>query len=162
MKVDSLGAGIISTRSRFTALIRMHNSNHLLDHPSHTNTRKHTIFSLRGGEGGVVYAKSKSEFDQVLKDAGDNLVVVDFTASWCGPCKMIAPFFESLKDNYPNITLLKVDVDENEETAQYFEIGAMPTFMFFKKGKKLGFFCGASEENLRANVEKYINSQADD
>jgi thioredoxin 1 len=62
-------------------------------------------------------------------------VVIDFYATWCGPCKKIAPVFEKLAQVYPSIVFLKVDVDESAEVAEKFEIQAMPTFLFIKDGR---------------------------
>lgn len=62
-------------------------------------------------------------------------VVIDFFATWCGPCKTIAPVFEKLAQIYPSISFLKVDVDESAELAEKFEIQAMPTFLFLKDGR---------------------------
>lgn len=61
-------------------------------------------------------------------------VVIDFFATWCGPCKKIAPAFEKLAEVYPSITFLKVDVDESAELAEHYEVQAMPTFLFLKDG----------------------------
>lgn len=62
-------------------------------------------------------------------------VVIDFFATWCGPCKKVAPVFEKLAEVYPSISFLKVDVDESPELAEKFEIQAMPTFLFLKDGR---------------------------
>ena len=63
-------------------------------------------------------------------------VVIDFFATWCGPCKRIAPAFEDLADKYfPVVTFLKVDVDQSAELVNTFDISAMPTFVFLKDGK---------------------------
>lgn len=59
-------------------------------------------------------------------------VVIDFFATWCGPCKNIAPAFEKLAEVYPSITFLKVDVDESDELVEIYGIQAMPTFLFLK------------------------------
>ena len=76
---------------------------------------------------------TKAEFDEVLKD--DKLVVVDFTATWCPPCQRIAPMFAELAVQKADFaTLVKVDVDENEETGQACGVEAMPTFQFYKGG----------------------------
>uniref|UniRef100_A0A8C6UAS8 Thioredoxin n=1 Tax=Neogobius melanostomus TaxID=47308 RepID=A0A8C6UAS8_9GOBI len=89
-----------------------------------------------------------------LKAAGSKLVVVDFTASWCGPCKMIAPVFEKMADENKDVVFLKVDVDEASDVSEKCGISSMPTFQFYKNGEKLEQFSGASEEKLRATVAK--------
>jgi thioredoxin len=81
--------------------------------------------------------------------AGDKLVVVDFTATWCGPCQRIAPVFVKLAEEMPDVVFVKVDVDENEETAQGCGISCMPTFQFYKSAKKVHEFSGASEDKIR-------------
>ena len=72
-----------------------------------------------------------AEFGMCL--AKHELVAVDFTASWCGPCKRIGPVFAELSQSFPQIHFVKVDVDENEETAARFGVKAMPTFGFFAR-----------------------------
>lgn len=89
------------------------------------------------------------EFESALREAGDKLVVVDFTATWCGPCKMIGPVFDSLAAEYEGrAAFLKVDVDQNAETAQDCGIRAMPTFQFYKGGGKVAEFAGADQAKL--------------
>ncbi|XP_060055011.1 thioredoxin isoform X1 [Erinaceus europaeus] len=60
----------------------------------------------------VKQIESKSAFQEALDSAGDKLVVVDFSATWCGPCKMIKPFFHSLCEKYSDVVFLEVDVDD--------------------------------------------------
>ncbi|XP_027472479.1 thioredoxin isoform X2 [Zalophus californianus] len=60
----------------------------------------------------VKQIESKYAFQEALNGAGDKLVVVDFSATWCGPCKMIKPFFHSLSEKYSNVVFLEVDVDD--------------------------------------------------
>ncbi|KAM6949552.1 thioredoxin b [Aplochiton taeniatus] len=93
------------------------------------------------------------EFQGVLKEAGDKLVVVDFTATWCGPCKQIAPRYSELsgKPENKNVVFLKVDVDEAEDVAKHCDIKCMPTFQFYKNGQKVDEFSGANYDKL---VEK--------
>ena len=81
-------------------------------------------------------------------------VVVDFTATWCGPCQRIAPKFVEFAAKYTDCVFVKVDVDENEETAQACGISAMPTFQCWKGGKKVDELVGASNEKLEALVTK--------
>merc|ERR1712173_338877 len=93
------------------------------------------------------YLDTLDEFNKAIKDGK---CVVDFTASWCGPCRYIAPIFEKLEAEYKekNIKFWKVDVDENEEAAMEAGISAMPTFLFFNKGVKVGEMIGADDEEL--------------
>nr|2YPM_A Chain A, LAFCA THIOREDOXIN [synthetic construct] len=103
----------------------------------------------------VIQVTNKDEFESILSEA-DKLVVVDFTATWCGPCKMIAPKFEELSEEYPdNVVFLKVDVDEVEDVAAEYGISAMPTFQFFKNGKKVDELTGANQEKLKAMIKKH-------
>ncbi|EHB11923.1 Myotubularin-related protein 13 [Heterocephalus glaber] len=85
----------------------------------------------------VQQINSKEAFQQALAAAGDKLVVVDFSATWCGPCKMIKPFFHSLSEKYSNVLFLEVDVDDCQDIAAECEVKCMPTFQFFKKGEKV-------------------------
>lgn len=101
----------------------------------------------------VKFVITKEEFQNVLKDAGDKVVAVDFTASWCGPCKVIGPKFEQLANLYPEIICIKVDVDENEVVAADEGIQAMPTFRFYKQGVQIAEMVGADAEKLKVLFE---------
>ncbi|KAK0161164.1 hypothetical protein PV327_009666 [Microctonus hyperodae] len=103
----------------------------------------------------VVVIESTDDFKKRLEDAGEALVVIDFFAIWCGPCKMIAPQFEELSKQHSSIIFLKVDVDENEEIAATYEVSSMPTFVFIKNGKVVHQFAGASIAKLTEAIEKY-------
>lgn len=95
---------------------------------------------------------SSAEFDAALKAAGDKLVVVDFYADWCGPCKRIAPDVKKLAEENENVVFLKVNVDEAGDLAEDKGIEAMPTFHFYKSGELKTSFKGASLEKLKENV----------
>ncbi|XP_037654232.1 thioredoxin [Choloepus didactylus] len=98
--------------------------------------------------------ESKEDFKSALEDAGDKLVVVDFSATWCGPCKMIKPFFHSLSEKYSKVVFLEVDVDDCQDVAADCEVKCMPTFQFYKKGQKVGEFSGANKEKLEATINE--------
>lgn len=93
-----------------------------------------------------------SDFDNELQST-EALVVVDFFATWCGPCVHISPKFAEMSNKYTNAVFLKVDVDEADDVAEYCGISAMPTFQFFKGGQKVDELVGASEEQLKQKIE---------
>ncbi|WAR29944.1 TXNL1-like protein [Mya arenaria] len=85
-----------------------------------------------------------AEFDPELTNAGNKLVVVDYYATWCGPCNRIAPLFVQLSAKYPKAVFLKVDVDQCQGTAQAQGVSAMPTFIFYKNKMDLSTFINKS------------------
>jgi len=90
-------------------------------------------------------------FRELIK--GTKPVAVDFFATWCGPCRVIGPFFEELSTKFSDIEFIKVDVDQAAEIATEMGITAMPTFMFFKDGKKVTQVTGADRGQLERAVE---------
>ena len=90
---------------------------------------------------------NENEFEvEVLKE--DGVVVVDFSAAWCGPCKMMAPILEQVQDKIKDVKIIKVDVDENPNLADEYEVRNIPTIKVFKEGEvvstKVGFLPKAS------------------
>lgn len=96
---------------------------------------------------------SLSEFQAIIRQP--KLTVVDFFATWCGPCKAIAPHIHKLAESKPNVNFLKVDVDQAGDVAADYRIRAMPTFMFFKDGQKLQSFEGADFNQVLQLVQQY-------
>ncbi|KAK0556946.1 hypothetical protein OC846_000790 [Tilletia horrida] len=100
---------------------------------------------------------SASEFNQELAGAGQKLVVVDFHATWCGPCHAIAPTYAQLASKHASTAIfLKVDVDRVAEVAQRYGVRAMPTFLFIRNKSVLDTLKGADPSKLKSLVEKYI------
>ncbi|PVD35778.1 hypothetical protein C0Q70_02742 [Pomacea canaliculata] len=100
----------------------------------------------------VKQVHSVDEFKGLLGDK--RLVVVDFYATWCGPCKMIAPKLEEWSQNEPSVLFVKVDVDEVEELAAEYGVSAMPTLMFFKNGIKVEEIVGANLDKICEAIQK--------
>ena len=102
--------------------------------------------------------ENKEEFDALLEESGDKLVVIDFHAAWCGPCKLIGPKFVKMAEDYPDAVFVKVDVDENEETAEACEVEAMPTFQLFRNGEKIDGMTGSDATKLKELIDKHYSS----
>ena len=81
-------------------------------------------------------------------------VAIDFYATWCGPCRVISPKFEQWSEKFASVTFVKVDVDQAGEIAAAMQITAMPTFMFFKGGKKVEEIVGADASRVEAALAK--------
>lgn len=86
------------------------------------------------------------KFNEMIN--GEQLTLVDFFATWCGPCKMMHPILEQLKEKMgDDIRILKVDVDKNEALSMQYRIQSVPTLMLFKKGEMLWRQSGAMSQN---------------
>ncbi len=91
---------------------------------------------------------------EIIEKGGDALV--DFFATWCAPCKMIAPVIDTVSDRLKDkVSVFKVDIDKNEELAQKFNVRSVPTVIMFKKGAETARSVGvAGEEELIGMTEK--------
>ena len=109
----------------------------------------------------VLHPHSDHEFHEVLSSAGNKLVVIDFFADWCGPCRFIAPEFEKLAQTYhENAVFVKVDVDRLQGAAQEFGVRAMPTFFVVRNGAQLGSVRGADPAGLKSLIQKHYQEPA--
>ncbi|MGL5348439.1 MAG: thioredoxin [Peptostreptococcaceae bacterium] len=91
-------------------------------------------------------------------ESSKGVVVVDFFATWCGPCKMLAPVFEALGEEMKNeASFLKVDIDQSLEIAQKFNISTVPTMMIFKDGKPVESLVGfMPKEKIKAKIKSHL------
>ncbi|CAJ1827981.1 unnamed protein product [Sphenostylis stenocarpa] len=83
------------------------------------------------------------------------LIVIDFSASWCGPCKTIEPVIHAMAKKYTAVDFVKIDVDELSDVAQEFQVQAMPTFVLVKEGKEIDRIVGAKKDELEKKVQKH-------
>jgi thioredoxin 1 len=99
--------------------------------------------------------KDKSVDEQLLNH---DLLLVDFWAEWCGPCKMIAPILEEIQREKEGVLQIgKLDVDENMETARRYEVMSIPTLILFKKGEPVLRMVGArSKSALLREIEAHL------
>lgn len=95
--------------------------------------------------------KSESELNQFTSQ--NKLIVIDFFATWCGPCKTIAPDFVKLSEEYKDVIFLKVDVDDCGGLDEKFSVSAMPTFAFVKNGKKVDEVVGANINSVKTKIK---------
>merc|ERR1712054_516239 len=101
------------------------------------------------GDSGDLYLASKADFDAAIAATTDGKpLVIDFTASWCPPCRRIGPIYEGHIANYPELVMKKLDVNANGEAAQAAGIQAMPTFKVYKNGAEVETMRGASDQGL--------------
>lgn len=101
----------------------------------------------------------ETRFQAELSNSGASLVVVYFTASWCGPCQRIGPHFESLSNKYTQAIFLKVDIDQCRETAESHHVSAVPTFIFFRSKAKLSTLRGADPATLEAKIQELLATE---
>ena len=101
----------------------------------------------------ITDATDKTFQQEVLETKG--LVLVDFWASWCGPCKALAPVIEALAEKYNKLKIVKVDVDKNFKTAEQYDVRGIPTLLFFYDGKLVNTIIGFTDNK---KIDEVINT----
>lgn len=106
--------------------------------------------------GAVTFIQDEAELNGLL--AAEPLLVVDCTATWCGPCKLVAPLMDQLAEDYSDrAKVFKLDLDSNKALASRFAIKSIPAVMFFKQGELMETVVGAKPyEEFTIALERYL------
>lgn len=107
----------------------------------------------------IIVIKNDDDFDEKLKENKDKLIILDFGASWCGPCKQLDPIIKEKAKEFPKAVFFKIDVDECEDTAEKYEISNMPTLLFIKNEKEADKQVGLAKKE---DITKKIKDLYDD
>jgi len=104
----------------------------------------------------TAYIESESELDELI--ASESVLVVDCTATWCGPCKLVAPLIDQLNEAYSDrAQIRKLDLDDHKSVAKRFEIKSIPAVMFFKGGEQVETLVGAKTyDQYSTELEKHL------
>ena len=104
----------------------------------------------------AIFIQDETEFDSLL--AAESLLVVDCTATWCGPCKLVAPLIDKLADDFSDrAKIMKLDIDENKSIAKRFGLRSIPAVMFFKQGELVETIVGVKPyEEFKTTVENHL------
>ncbi|KAI3407584.1 Thioredoxin domain-containing protein, partial [Psidium guajava] len=89
-------------------------------------------------------------------------MVIDFAASWCGPCRMMEPAVRAMATEFTDVEFAKIDVDELSDVAREFGVQAMPTFVLVKKGKEVDRIVGSVKDELKMKIQKHRALMASD
>lgn len=98
--------------------------------------------------------KDANAFYSAIHNTSD-LIVIDFYATWCGPCRQIAPLFVEIAKNHPQVLVLKVDVDMLADVSNEFNVASLPTIVFYRQGKELDRIIGANKAGILNKLQAY-------
>ena len=101
---------------------------------------------------------SEKEFNKIINNSKNSIVLIDFFAEWCTPCLMMAPVIEELSGKFKKVKFAKVNIDENSELAGRFKVMSIPCLIVFKNGKEIDRVIGAQQaEMIEEKLEKYLS-----
>ena len=104
-----------------------------------------------------VVIANDSNFDEIIKENQEKLIVVDFFADWCMPCVMMGPVFERLAEKNKQAKFCKINVDDASKIAQDYEISSIPCIIFFKDGQEVDRITGGLSEDLfQEKISDYL------
>lgn len=86
---------------------------------------------------------TSKNYNTLLEENKDKIVIADFWAEWCGPCKMLGPVLEEIDNENDNISVIKINVDEEQDLSMKFGVQSIPTMVVYKNGEAMGQMVGA-------------------
>ncbi|HEV2601543.1 MAG TPA: thioredoxin domain-containing protein [Candidatus Babeliales bacterium] len=98
---------------------------------------------------------SKAQYDTIVANNKGKLVVVDFYAPWCGPCKGFTKVFNALSDTYPAVVFVKVNIDNVPDLAAQYSVSSIPTFNFVKNNAVVCTISGADKKQVEETIKKH-------
>ena len=107
-------------------------------------------------ESNITVITSKDQFDEAIKS--EKLTIVDFWAVWCGPCRLLKPLLEEVAEEHPEIQLLTVNVEENDELSREYDINSIPAVFFFKNWEMVDSFVGVMPKDEVLNKIEALNN----
>ncbi len=120
------------------------------------NEKAEALLSRKKMPETIIEINSEEEFNKLLKDYPEKIIIIDFWAVWCGPCMFFAPIFKKLQSEFQNdFVFVKVNVDENPSIARRFQITGIPTTLFIEKEEVAEKVVGAMNyEGMKTVLEK--------
>jgi thioredoxin 1 len=103
----------------------------------------------------VLSVRDDAELRTAISGAGEKLVIVDWSAKWCQPCKQIAPIYETLSDENKNVVFLKADIDVLSDASVEAGVQSVPTFHFIKNSEMVAEFAGADANKLKMLIQQH-------
>lgn len=108
----------------------------------------------------MLHLHNLSEWKHEVLDYSEGIVLVDFGATWCGPCNRIKPYIQEISEKETmkmhNIKVVSIDIDELQDLAIKWEVTSVPTFMIFFSGKRLSHWKGIDKKKINSEVNKYF------
>jgi thioredoxin 1 len=102
----------------------------------------------------VIKIESFDELNDTIQD--NEFVVIDFSATWCGPCEKIKPYFESLAEKHKDCVFCSVDIEDCPDIADEYGIDKLPTFLIYKNKENCDEYVGGSESKMKEIIEKIL------
>lgn len=103
----------------------------------------------------VIHLSTVQEYQTLLQNNPNKLIVLDLSAKWCGPCKRIAPAYDQLAQKMPNVIFCKTDIDDCEDLSRTFNVSSVPTFGFVRNGNIINTVKGANMQAVIQTCNQY-------